>query len=50
MRLLDVYPSGRRGKATEVVDVVLWLGSERAGFVSRSNFVVSRALCNSVQF
>lgn len=47
---LGKNPMGRMGKASEVADVVVWVASERAGFVSGSNLVVDGALCNGVQF
>jgi len=40
---------GRMGKPEEIADAVLFLASERAGFVSGSNFVVDGALCTGVQ-
>ncbi|CZR53662.1 related to SPS19-peroxisomal 2,4-dienoyl-CoA reductase [Phialocephala subalpina] len=43
-------PMGRMGKASEVADAVVWVASERAGFVSGGNLVVDGALCNGVQF
>nr|POE72501.1 isoepoxydon dehydrogenase patn [Quercus suber] len=42
-------PMGRMGKAEEVADSVLFLASERAGFVSGANFMVDGALCTGVQ-
>ena len=47
---LELNPMGRMGKPEEVADTVLFLASERASFVSGSNFVVDGALCNGVQF
>lgn len=43
-------PMGRMGRAEEVADVVVFLASGRAGFVSGSNVTVDGALCNGVQF
>ena len=43
-------PTGRMGKPEEVANVVLFLASERASFVSGSNFVCDGALCTGVQF
>nr|POE46744.1 isoepoxydon dehydrogenase patn [Quercus suber] len=42
-------PMGRMGTAEEIADSVLFLASERAGFVSGANFVVDGALCTGVQ-
>jgi 3-oxoacyl-[acyl-carrier protein] reductase len=42
--------SGRMGRPGEVADAVVWLASERAGFVSGSNLVVDGSLCTGVQF
>ncbi|KAI7126247.1 hypothetical protein KC324_g17559, partial [Hortaea werneckii] len=42
-------PMGRMGKPEEIADAVLFLASERASFVSGSNFVVDGALCTGVQ-
>lgn len=42
-------PTGRMGKAEEIADAVLFLASERAGFVNGANFVVDGALCTGVQ-
>lgn len=47
---LGKNPMGRMGKAEEIADAVVWLSSERAGFVSGSNLVVDGALCTGVQF
>lgn len=47
---MDKNPMGRMGKASEVADAVVWVASERAGFVSGGNLVVDGALCNGVQF
>ncbi|KAF2162421.1 hypothetical protein M409DRAFT_27046 [Zasmidium cellare ATCC 36951] len=43
-------PMGRMGKPEEVADVVVFVASERAGFVTGSNVVVDGAVCNGVQF
>jgi len=43
-------PLGRMGKAEEVADVVVFLASERAAFVTGSNVVVDGALATGVQF
>ncbi|KAH7370865.1 hypothetical protein BKA65DRAFT_387288 [Rhexocercosporidium sp. MPI-PUGE-AT-0058] len=43
-------PMGRMGKASEVADVVVFLASERASFVSGTNVVVDGSLCTGVQF
>ncbi|KAK0122426.1 hypothetical protein ONS95_010662 [Cadophora gregata] len=43
-------PMGRMGKASEVADVVVFLTSERASFVSGTNVVVDGSLCTGVQF
>lgn len=43
-------PLGRMGKAEEIADVVVFLASGRAGFVSGSNVVVDGALGTGVQF
>ena len=43
-------PMGRMGKPEEVADVVVFVASERAGFVTGSNLVVDGAVCNGVQF
>lgn len=43
-------PMGRMGKPEEVADVVVWLASGRAGFVSGANVVVDGSLCTGVQF
>jgi len=47
---MSLNPTGRMGKAKEVADVVVFLASERASFVSGANFVVDGALCTGVQF
>ena len=46
----DRNPMGRMGKPEEIANAVLFLASERASFVSGSNFVVDGALCTGVQF
>lgn len=43
-------PMGRMGKASEVADVVVFLASERASFVSGTNLVIDGSLCTGVQF
>ena len=43
-------PLGRMGKAEEVADVVVFLASSRAAFVTGSNVVVDGALATGVQF
>ena len=43
-------PMGRMGRPEEVANAVCFLASERASFVSGSNFVVDGALCTGVQF
>jgi 3-oxoacyl-[acyl-carrier protein] reductase len=43
-------PMGRMGKPEEIANAVMFLASERASFVSGSNFVVDGALCTGVQF
>ncbi len=47
---MSLNPTGRMGKPEEVADVVLFLSSERASFVSGANYTVDGALCNGVQF
>jgi len=47
---LGKNPMGRMGKPEEIADAVLFLASERAGFVNGANFVVDGALCTGVQF
>lgn len=42
-------PMGRMGKPEEIADAVLFLASERASFVSGTNFTVDGALCTGVQ-
>lgn len=46
---MELNPMGRMGKAEEIADAVLFLASERASFVSGTNFVVDGALCTGVQ-
>lgn len=46
---MELNPMGRMGKAEEIADAVVWMSSERASFVSGSNFVVDGALCTGVQ-
>lgn len=43
-------PLGRMGKAEEVADMVVFLASERAAFVTGSNVVVDGGLAQGVQF
>jgi NAD(P)-dependent dehydrogenase (short-subunit alcohol dehydrogenase family) len=43
-------PMGRMGRPEEVADAVLFLASERAGFISGANLVVDGSLCTGVQF
>jgi len=43
-------PMGRMGKPEEIADAVLFLASERAGFISGANLVADGALCTGVQF
>jgi 3-oxoacyl-[acyl-carrier protein] reductase len=43
-------PLGRMGKAEEVADVVVFLASERAAFVTGANMVVDGALAQGIQF
>jgi NAD(P)-dependent dehydrogenase (short-subunit alcohol dehydrogenase family) len=43
-------PLGRMGKAEEVADVVVFLASSRASFMTGSNVVVDGALATGVQF
>ena len=43
-------PTGRMGKPEEVANAVLFLASEKASFVSGTNFCVDGALCQGVQF
>lgn len=43
-------PMGRMGKPEEIADMVLFVASERASFVSGANLVVDGALCTGVQF
>jgi len=43
-RWLDQYPVGRFGRPEEVADTALFLGSERAGFVTGTNVVVDGGL------
>lgn len=47
---MSLNPTGRMGRAEEVADVVVFLASERASFVSGANLVVDGALCTGVQF
>jgi 3-oxoacyl-[acyl-carrier protein] reductase len=47
---MELNPTGRMGKPEEIADAVLFLASERASFVSGTNFVVDGALCTGVQF
>jgi 3-oxoacyl-[acyl-carrier protein] reductase len=43
-------PLGRMGKAEEVADVVVFLASSRAAFVTGANMVVDGALAQGIQF
>ena len=43
-------PLGRMGKAEEVADMVVFLASERAAFVTGSNVVVDGGLAQGIQF
>jgi 3-oxoacyl-[acyl-carrier protein] reductase len=43
-------PMGRMGKAEEVADVVVFLASSRAAFVTGANMVVDGALAQGIQF
>ncbi|GAB7362305.1 hypothetical protein MBLNU230_g2323t1 [Neophaeotheca triangularis] len=47
---MQLNPMGRMGKAEEIADVVAFLASERASFVSGANMTVDGALCTGVQF
>jgi len=47
---LGENPLGRMGRAEEVADMVVFLASERAGFVTGSNVVVDGGLAQGVQF
>ncbi|KAK5165531.1 uncharacterized protein LTR77_009060 [Saxophila tyrrhenica] len=47
---MDKNPMGRMGKAEEISDVVCFLASERASFVSGTNVCADGALCQGVQF
>lgn len=47
---LGKNPTGRMGTAEEIADVVVFVASERAGFMSGSNVNVDGALCTGVQF
>jgi len=47
---MDLNPMGRMGKPEEVANAVVFLASDRASFVSGSNFKVDGALCEGVQF
>lgn len=47
---MALNPMGRMGKAEEIADVVAFVASERAAFVSGSNLTVDGALCTGVQF
>lgn len=47
---LALNPTGRMGKPSEVADMVVFVASERASFVSGANLVVDGALCTGVQF
>ncbi|KAK4543527.1 hypothetical protein LTR36_005422 [Oleoguttula mirabilis] len=46
---LESNPMGRMGRPEEIADAVLYLASERASFVSGTNFTVDGALCTGVQ-
>lgn len=43
-------PTGRMGRPEEVADAVVWLASDRAGFVSGTNLLVDGAVSPGVQF
>lgn len=47
---MELNPTGRMGKPEEIANSVLFLASEKASFVSGTNFVVDGALCTGVQF
>lgn len=42
-------PMGRMGKPEEIGNVVVFLASEKASFISGTNLVVDGALCTGVQ-
>ncbi|KAK0307038.1 hypothetical protein LTR82_016079 [Friedmanniomyces endolithicus] len=46
---MALNPMGRMGKPEEIANAVLFLASDRASFVSGTNFVVDGALCTGVQ-
>lgn len=47
---MEKNPMGRMGKPEEIADTVVFVASERAGFISGANLVVDGALCTGVQF
>jgi 3-oxoacyl-[acyl-carrier protein] reductase len=47
---LALNPTGRMGKPSEVADVVVFVASEKASFISGANIVVDGALCTGVQY
>jgi 3-oxoacyl-[acyl-carrier protein] reductase len=49
-RQKEANPLGRMGKAEEVADVAVFVGSARAGFMTGSNVLVDGGLSQGVQF
>ena len=48
--MLSLNPMGRMGTPEEVANAVVFLASQRAGFITGTNLIIDGALTQRVQF